>query len=44
MLGQVIGGSLPLTVVGIALRPVPIIAVMLMLTSRCAEVNARRSC
>jgi hypothetical protein len=38
MMGQAIGGSLPLAV-GIALSPVPIIAVVLMLTSRRAKVN-----
>jgi Sap, sulfolipid-1-addressing protein len=38
MMGQAIGGSLPLAV-GIALSPVPIIAVVLMLTSRKARVN-----
>ena len=37
-MGQAIGGSLPLAV-GIALSPVPIIAVVLMLTSRRAKVN-----
>jgi threonine/homoserine/homoserine lactone efflux protein len=37
-MGQAIGGSLPLAV-GIALSPVPIIAVVLMLTSRKARVN-----
>jgi threonine/homoserine/homoserine lactone efflux protein len=37
-MGQAIGGSLPLAV-GIALSPVPIIAVVLMLTSRKAKVN-----
>jgi cytochrome b561 len=36
--GQAIGGSLPLAV-GIALSPIPIIAVVLMLTSRRARVN-----
>ena len=37
-MGQAIGGSLPLAV-GIALSPLPIIAVVLMLTSRRAKVN-----
>jgi Sap, sulfolipid-1-addressing protein len=37
-MGQAIGASLPLAV-GIALSPVPIIAVVLMLTSRKARVN-----
>jgi hypothetical protein len=37
-MGQAIGGSLPLAV-GIALSPIPIIAVVLMLTSRKARVN-----
>jgi hypothetical protein len=37
-MGQAIGGSLPLAA-GIALSPVPIIAVVLMLTSRRAKVN-----
>ena len=37
-MGQAIGGSLPLAV-GIALSPVPIIAVVLMLSSRRAKVN-----
>ncbi len=37
-MGQAIGGSLPLAV-GIALSPVPIIAVVLMLTSRRAKLN-----
>jgi hypothetical protein len=37
-MGQAIGGSLPLAV-GIALSPVPIIAVVMMLTSRKARVN-----
>lgn len=37
-LGQAIGGSLP-PAVGIALSPIPIIAVVLMLTSRRAKVN-----
>ena len=37
-MGKAIGGSLPLAV-GIALSPVPIIAVVLMLTSRRAKVN-----
>lgn len=37
-MGQAIGGSLPLAV-GIALSPVPIIAVVLMLTSHRARVN-----
>lgn len=37
-MGQAIGGSLPLAV-GIAISPVPIIAVVLMLTSRKARVN-----
>jgi hypothetical protein len=36
--GQAIGGSLPLAI-GVALSPVPIIAVVLMLTSRRAKVN-----
>jgi Sap, sulfolipid-1-addressing protein len=38
LLGKAIGGSLPLAV-GIALSPIPIIAVVLMLTSRKARVN-----
>jgi threonine/homoserine/homoserine lactone efflux protein len=38
MMGQAIGGSLPLAI-GIALSPVPIIAVVLMLTSDRARVN-----
>jgi hypothetical protein len=37
-MGQAIGGSLPLAV-GIALSPIPIIAVVLMLTSDRAKVN-----
>ncbi len=37
-MGQAIGGSLPLAV-GIALSPLPIIAVVLMLTSHRAKVN-----
>ena len=37
-MGQAIGGSLPLAV-GIALSPIPIIAVVLMLTSEKARVN-----
>jgi hypothetical protein len=37
-MGEAIGGSLPLAV-GIALSPIPIIAVVLMLTSRKARVN-----
>ena len=37
-MGQAIGGSLPLAV-GIALSPIPIIAVVLMLTSQKARVN-----
>jgi len=37
-MGQAIGGSLPLAV-GITLSPVPIIAVVLMLTSQRAKVN-----
>jgi Sap, sulfolipid-1-addressing protein len=37
-MGKAIGGSLPLAV-GIALSPIPIIAVVLMLTSRRAKVN-----
>ncbi|GAA3387835.1 GAP family protein [Cryptosporangium minutisporangium] len=37
-MGEAIGGSLPLAV-GIALSPLPIIAVVLMLTSRQAKVN-----
>jgi Sap, sulfolipid-1-addressing protein len=37
-MGQAIGGSLPLAV-GIALSPIPIIAVVLKLTSRRAKVN-----
>jgi hypothetical protein len=37
-MGQAIGGSLPLAV-GIALSPIPIIAVILMLTSQKARVN-----
>ena len=37
-MGQAIGGSLPLAV-GIALSPIPIIAVVLMLTSRRARIN-----
>jgi hypothetical protein len=38
MMGQAIGASLPLAV-GIALSPIPIIAVVLMLTSQRARVN-----
>jgi hypothetical protein len=38
MMGEAVGGSLPLAV-GIALSPIPIIAVVLMLTSRKAKVN-----
>ncbi|MDR0345576.1 MAG: GAP family protein [Nocardiopsaceae bacterium] len=38
MMGKAIGGSLPLAV-GIALSPIPIIAVVLMLTSRKARIN-----
>jgi Sap, sulfolipid-1-addressing protein len=38
VMGQAIGGSLPLAV-GIALSPIPIIAVVLMLTSHQAKVN-----
>jgi hypothetical protein len=37
-MGQAIGGSLPLAV-GIALSPIPIIAVVLMLTSNRAKIN-----
>jgi len=37
-MGKAIGGSLPLAV-GIALSPIPIIAVVLILTSRKAKVN-----
>ena len=37
-MGQAIGGSLPLAV-GIALSPIPIIAVILILTSDRARVN-----
>jgi hypothetical protein len=37
-MGKAIGGSLPLAV-GVALSPIPIIAVVLMLTSRKARVN-----
>ena len=37
-MGQAIGGSLALAV-GVALSPVPIIAVVLMLTTRRARVN-----
>ena len=37
-MGRAIGGSLPLAV-GIALSPIPVIAVVLMLTSRKARVN-----
>ena len=37
-MGQAIGGSLALAV-GIALSPIPIIAVVLMLTSQRARVN-----
>ena len=37
-MGEAIGGSLPLAV-GIAISPIPIIAVVLMLTSRKARVN-----
>src|SRR5689334_15526869 len=37
-MGQAIGGSLPLAV-GIALSPMPIVAVVLILTSRRAKVN-----
>jgi hypothetical protein len=38
MMGQAIGESLPLAV-GIALSPIPIIAVVLMLTSHQARIN-----
>jgi hypothetical protein len=38
LMGKAIEGSLPMAV-GIALSPVPIIAVVLMLTSRKARVN-----
>jgi Sap, sulfolipid-1-addressing protein len=38
MMGQAIGASLPLAV-GVALSPIPIIAVVLMLTSRRAKIN-----
>ncbi len=38
MMGKAIGGSLPLAV-GIAVSPIPVIAVVLMLTSRRAKVN-----
>src|ERR1700734_2149090 len=37
-MGKAIGGSLPLAV-GIALSPIPIIAVVLMLTSHRAKIN-----
>jgi hypothetical protein len=37
-MGEAVGGSLPLAV-GVALSPIPIIAVVLMLTSRQARVN-----
>jgi hypothetical protein len=37
-MGQAIGGALPLAI-GVALSPVPIIAVVLMLTTRRARVN-----
>ncbi len=37
-MGKAVGGSLPLAV-GIALSPIPVIAVVLMLTSRKARVN-----
>ena len=37
-MGQAIGGALPLAI-GVALSPVPIIAVVLMLTTRRAKVN-----
>ena len=37
-MGKAIGGSLPLAV-GIALSPIPIVTVVLMLTSRKARVN-----
>ena len=39
-MGKAIGGSLPLAV-GIALSPIPIIAVVLMLTSHKAKVNGQ---
>jgi hypothetical protein len=39
--GQAIGGSLALAV-GVALSPVPIIAVVLMLTTRQARVNGAK--
>ncbi len=39
-MGQAIGSSLPLAV-GVALSPVPIIAVVLMLTSRRARSNGQ---
>ncbi|HEY3877702.1 MAG TPA: hypothetical protein VGM12_03810 [Trebonia sp.] len=43
-MGQAIGGALPLAV-GVALSPVPVIAAVLMLTTRRARVNGpgRRS-
>ncbi len=37
-MGQAIGGSLPLAI-GIAVSPIPIIAVVLMLTTPVARVN-----
>jgi hypothetical protein len=37
-MGQAVGGALPLAI-GVALSPVPIIAVVLMLTTRRARVN-----
>jgi hypothetical protein len=37
--GQAIGGALPLAV-GVALSPIPIIAVVLMRTSRTASINS----
>ena len=41
-MGQAIGGSLA-SAIGIALSPLPIVAVVLMLTSRRAKVNGRCS-
>jgi len=40
MMGKAIGGSLPIAI-GITLSPMAITAVVLMLTSRKAEVNGR---
>jgi hypothetical protein len=42
-MGEAIGDSLPMTI-GIALSPVPIIAVVLMLTNERARVNGPAHC